>query len=121
MNLGEDVRGTFRNDWFEFTVNGSINYNFEKNKLRPENNQEPYTFGYGASTNINMPWNMSLSTNITKGKTIGVNFMFTVSDKYEVLGCRMIADSGTFSDGEQQLVPVIAEENGIAYICRTQA
>ena len=45
LNLGEDVRGTFRNDWFEFTVNGSINYNFEKNKLRPENNQEPYTFG----------------------------------------------------------------------------
>lgn len=71
LNLGEDVRGTFRNDWFEFTVNGSINYNFEKNKLRPENNQEPYTFGYGASTNINMPWNMSLSTNITNNARRG--------------------------------------------------
>ena len=65
------MRGTFRNDWFEFTVNGSINYNFEKNKLRPENNQEPYTFGYGASTNINMPWNMSLSTNITNNARRG--------------------------------------------------
>ena len=49
--LGEDLRGTFRNDWFEFTVNGSMEYNFERNKLRPENNQKPYTFGYGASTN----------------------------------------------------------------------
>ncbi len=53
------MNGTFRNDWFEFTLNGSINYNFERNQLRPENNQEPYTFGYGASTNISLPWNMT--------------------------------------------------------------
>ncbi len=33
---------------------------------------------------------------VEAGKTIGVSFMFTVSDKYEILGCRMIADSGTF-------------------------
>lgn len=45
---------------------------------------------------------------VEAGKTIGVNFMFTVSDKYEILGCRMIADSGTFSDGEQQLIPVLS-------------
>ncbi|WP_285827587.1 alpha-2-macroglobulin family protein, partial [Bacteroides acidifaciens] len=47
---------------------------------------------------------------IAAGKTIGVNFMFTVSDKYEILGCRMIADSGTFSDGEQQLLPVLSDK-----------
>ena len=47
---------------------------------------------------------------VEAGKTIGVSFMFTVSDKYEILGCRMIADSGTFSDGEQQLLPVISNK-----------
>lgn len=47
---------------------------------------------------------------VEAGKTIGVSFMFTVSDKYEVLGCRMIADSGTFSDGEQQLLPVLSNK-----------
>lgn len=47
---------------------------------------------------------------IAEGKTIGVNFMFTVGDKYEILGCRMIADSGTFSDGEQQLLPVLSNK-----------
>ena len=47
---------------------------------------------------------------VEAGKTIGVNFMFTVSDKYEILGCRMIADSGTFSDGEQQLLPVLSDK-----------
>lgn len=47
---------------------------------------------------------------VEAGKTIGVSFMFTVSDKYEILGCRMIADSGTFSDGEQQLLPVLSNK-----------
>lgn len=63
--IGEKLNATYRNDWFEFTLNGTIDYNWEKNKLRPEYNQEPYTFSYGASTNITLPWNMSLSTNIT--------------------------------------------------------
>ena len=47
---------------------------------------------------------------VEAGKTIGVNFMSSVSDKYEILGCRMIADSGTFSDGEQQLLPVLSNK-----------
>ncbi|WP_294629197.1 alpha-2-macroglobulin family protein [uncultured Bacteroides sp.] len=47
---------------------------------------------------------------VEAGGTIGVNFLFAVSDKYEVVGCRMIADSGTFSDGEQQLLPVLSNK-----------
>ena len=62
LTLGERVTGSYRNDWFEFSLNGSINYTAERNKLRPENNQEPYS--YGASTNITMPWKMTLATNI---------------------------------------------------------
>ena len=41
---------------------------------------------------------------------MGVDFQFIVSDKYEIVGCRMIADSGTFSDGEQQLLPVLSNK-----------
>ena len=47
---------------------------------------------------------------LAAGKTMGVDFQFTVSDKYEIVGCRMIADSGTFSDGEQQLLPVLSNK-----------
>lgn len=65
LMLGERVTGSYRNDWFEFSLNGSINYTAERNKLRPENNHEPYTYSYGASTNITMPWKMTLATNIT--------------------------------------------------------
>ena len=71
LTLGENLNGTFRNDWLEFSINGSINYNFERNKLRSENNQEPYTFGYGASTNVSLPWNMTLSTNVTNNSRRG--------------------------------------------------
>ena len=65
LTLMERLNGAYRNDWFEFGVNGSINYTVERSKLRPENNQKPYTFSYGALTNITMPWKMTLSTNIT--------------------------------------------------------
>ncbi len=44
------------------------------------------------------------------GQTIGVNFHFTANDKYDVLGCRLVADCGTFSDGEQHILPVLSSK-----------
>lgn len=64
LTLNERLNGTFRNNWLEFGLNGSLSYSIEKDKLTPSNNQEPYTFSYGANTTVSMPWNMSLSTNI---------------------------------------------------------
>ena len=62
--LGERLNAAYRNDWFEFGINGSIEYTMEKDKLQSDNNQEPYTFSYGANTQIMAPWNMTLTTNI---------------------------------------------------------
>ena len=62
--LGERVNAAYRNNWLEIGINGSIDYSFEKNKLRPESNQQPFTFSYGANTNISLPWNMTIATNI---------------------------------------------------------
>ncbi len=64
LNLQERLTGTYRNDWFEFGLNGSFSYSVEKDKLTPVNNQKPYDFSYGATTTMNAPWNMTLSTNI---------------------------------------------------------
>ncbi len=44
------------------------------------------------------------------GKTTAVSFQFTATDKYDVLGCRLVADGGTFSDGEQHLLPVLSNK-----------
>lgn len=71
LGLGENLTGSYRNDWFEFTANGSFSYNWERNELNPDNNQEPYSFSYGASTNITFPWKMTLSTNIANNSRRG--------------------------------------------------
>lgn len=63
--LAENLNATYRNSWFEFSLNGGLEYNWERSALNPQNNQEPYSFSYGASTNIAFPWNMTLTTNIT--------------------------------------------------------
>ena len=47
---------------------------------------------------------------VEAGKTIGVNFLFTVTDEYEILGCRLVADSEIFSDGEQHLLAVLSNK-----------
>lgn len=39
-----------------------------------------------------------------------VVFSFSVSDKYEGLACRMVADGKTFSDGEQRYLPVLSNK-----------
>ena len=62
--LNERLNATYRNDWLELGVNGTLSYSIERDKLTPSNNQQPYTFSYGANTTINLPWNMSIATNI---------------------------------------------------------
>lgn len=55
---------------------------------------------------------------VEAGKTTAVDFTFTATDKYEVLGCRLVADGGRFSDGEQHLLPVLSNKE---YITETIA
>ena len=64
LSLGERLNGTYRNDWIEVGLNGSLNYTFEKDKLNPQNDQEPYTFSYGGNLQIYTPWKMTISTNM---------------------------------------------------------
>ena len=70
-NLGERLRGTFRNDWWEFSLNGSIRYKHSRNSYQEANNMDTYDFSYGASTNVNLPWNMSVSTDISQSSRRG--------------------------------------------------
>ena len=71
LNLGERLRGTFRNDWLEFSLNGSIRYKHSRNNYQKANNMDTYNFTYGASTNVTLPWNMSVSTDITQSSRRG--------------------------------------------------
>ena len=64
LNLNENLTASYRNNWFEIGLNGSLSYSWEKDKLRPENNQEPYTYSYGGNVQITFPWKMTFTTNI---------------------------------------------------------
>lgn len=65
LMIGERLGGAFRNDWLWIELNGSFNYTFEKDKLNPQNNQEPYTFSYGGNFQVYTPWNMTITSNLT--------------------------------------------------------
>ena len=47
---------------------------------------------------------------VKASETSQVSFRFEVSDKYEGLAVRMIADGGSFSDGEQRYLPVLSNK-----------
>lgn len=70
-NVGESLRGTYRNDWLEFGINGNINYQHSRNKLQSNADLDTYTFRYGWNTNIQLPWNMQISTDMTMSSRRG--------------------------------------------------
>ena len=47
---------------------------------------------------------------VKAGETGKVSFSFDVTDKYESLAVRMVADGDTFSDGEQRYLPVLSNK-----------
>ena len=63
--IGERLNAAYRNNWIEIGVNGSLSYTFEKDKLNPQNNQEPYNFSYGGNLQFYTPWKMTITTNMT--------------------------------------------------------
>ena len=65
LTLGERLGARYRNNWLELGVNGGINYTFEKDKLNPINNQEPYTFSYGGNVQVFAPWGTTVTSYIT--------------------------------------------------------
>ena len=71
LTLGERLRGTYRNDVWELSLNGSINYKHSRNSYQEANNMDTYDFSFGASTNVNLPWNMSISTDIGQSSRRG--------------------------------------------------
>ena len=65
LRLGERISGGYRNDWFDFGLNGSLNYSHVRSSLQESSNMDTYDFSYGAESNVQFPWNMSISTSIS--------------------------------------------------------
>lgn len=51
-----------------------------------------------------------LTFQVQAGENETVQFAFTTPTGYELLGCRIVASSENFSDGEQHLLPVVSDK-----------
>lgn len=70
-NLNERLAGSYRNDWLEVELDGSLNWRHSKNKLQSNGNSNVWQFAYGANINVTTPWNMSISTDIHENSRRG--------------------------------------------------
>ena len=62
--LRERLGFSYRNDWFEVELNGSVNYNHNSNALQTSSNLNTWSFNYGFNTTINAPWGTQFTTNL---------------------------------------------------------
>ncbi len=73
LTLGERLSGSYRNDWLEIALDGSLNYTHARNALQSESNMDTWQFAYGATVNLTAPWGMSLSTDLHQNSRRGYN------------------------------------------------
>ena len=70
-NIGGRLGGSYRNDWLEVELNGSVNYNKTRNELQPNSNLDTWTFSYGMNSTIYLPWGTQLTTDISMNSRRG--------------------------------------------------
>ncbi|MDD7462505.1 MAG: TonB-dependent receptor [Prevotellaceae bacterium] len=71
LTLGERLGLGYRNNWLEAEVDGSFTYVNSRNKLQSQSNLNTWQFAYGGTININMPWGMSLSSDLHQNSRRG--------------------------------------------------
>ena len=64
LGIGERLGLSYRNEWFELELNGSLNYQKNRSELQTNNNLDTWQFTYGATLGINAPWGTAISTNM---------------------------------------------------------
>ena len=60
----ERLAASYRNDWLEIELNGSVNYNRNRSELQTNNNLDTWQFSYGGMIGVTAPWGTSLTTNL---------------------------------------------------------
>lgn len=71
LSARENVRGSFRNDWLEVALFGSVRYNHSRSTSVSASKLDTYTFNYGGSTQVDLPWDMMVSTDLTNNSRRG--------------------------------------------------
>ena len=62
--IRERLQGSYRKDWIELTIDGSVNYTHSRNLLQSQTNLDTWQFSYGGGINVYAPWGTSLSSDL---------------------------------------------------------
>lgn len=63
-NLSDRMSLSFRNTWLNIDADGSITYTKSNNQLQPNANLNTWTYSYGGSMQITLPWGTTVSTDM---------------------------------------------------------
>ncbi len=61
----ERLSFSYRNNWLELSLDGTLNYNHATNKLQPNSNLNTWQFSYGPSMTLTAPWGTSLNSSLS--------------------------------------------------------
>jgi hypothetical protein len=72
-NVNQRLNASFRNDWFEITLDGSVNYQHSRNELQPTADLDTWRFSYGGQLMLRLPNGIEVSTNLHENSRRGYN------------------------------------------------
>ena len=78
----QNLSFSYRNDWAEFSLDGTLTYNKAKNKLQPTSNLETWQFSYGPSMTLTAPWGTSLNSSLSINSRRGYNDSSMDTDEF---------------------------------------
>ena len=64
LGISERLAASYRNDWLEIELNGSLNYTRSRSELQTNNNLDTWQFSYGGMVGVTAPWGTALTTNL---------------------------------------------------------
>ena len=72
-SIHEKLAGSYRNEWIEFELNGTLTYNHARNALQPNSNLDTWQYSYGFNTSLTLPWGTGISTDFNMNSRRGFN------------------------------------------------
>jgi hypothetical protein len=71
LGLSQRLEFGYRNDWFEASVNGNVNYNHSRNNVVKNNDLDTWNYSYGMDMNVRLPWGTTIATDISQNSRRG--------------------------------------------------
>ena len=62
--LSERLKGSYRSDLIDFELSAEVRYRKSEHSIKNENRRETFDYTFGTEANLNLPWDIKISSNI---------------------------------------------------------